>query len=103
MLEDFKSFVHSVRQEMGQFNYAFFMQNVEDVLNERLSPEKQAKQTEEVERYFRQRMNQIRSEQLRMGRAMYRMGVPIGEISSKIEPGRFGAPRTYTGGGTANW
>ncbi len=103
MLEGFKGFVHTVRQEMGQFNYAFFMQNLEDVLNERLSPDKQEQQTEAVERYFRQRMHQIQSEQLRVGRAMYRMGVPIGQISSKIEPTGFGAPRTYTGGGSPNW
>lgn len=102
-LEEFKTFLHNVRQEMGQFNYAFFMQNLENVLNDRLTPETLQLQTEEVERYFRARINQIRSEQLRMGMAMYRMGVPVGQISSKIEVGRFGAPRTYTGGGSPAW
>ena len=58
-----------------------------------------------MDRYFRERIKLIKSEQLRLGKAMHRLGASVTEISSTLpppEPG--GLPRAYTGEGTgATW
>ncbi|WP_181808411.1 B12-binding domain-containing radical SAM protein [Streptomyces shenzhenensis] len=105
VMEEFKEQVHAIRQEMGQFNYAFFMANLEAVLNDSLDADKQERQVVEVEQYFRDRLDQLRSEQLRVGKRLTRLGARVTEISSTLPPVRPGGlPRTYTGEGTgATW
>ncbi|MFF8960034.1 B12-binding domain-containing radical SAM protein [Streptomyces sp. NPDC014894] len=98
-LDEFKDFLHARRQEMGLANYAFFMENLEDVLSGRLDAAKQRRQVEEVEDRFRRCIDAIRSGQLRTGMRLHRLGLDVAEISSTLpvpEPG--GAPRSYNGG-----
>jgi anaerobic magnesium-protoporphyrin IX monomethyl ester cyclase len=105
VLNDFKRWLHEIRQEMGRYNYDFFMANLDDVLNERLEGEKRRRQVGDVELYFRDRIRQIKSQQLRVGKALHRLGANVGEISSTIpRPAAGGAPRSYTGESTsATW
>ncbi|MEI7031793.1 B12-binding domain-containing radical SAM protein [Streptomyces pratensis] len=105
VMEDFKGVVHEIRQEMGQFNYSFFMSNLEAVMNDALDTEKQARQVVEVEEYFRDRLDRLRSEQLRVGKRLARLGARVSEISSTLPPVRPGGlPRNYTGEGSgATW
>lgn len=104
-LDQFKDWVHDVKQEIGRFNYDFFVANLQDVLGDRIDPGTQRSQVEDVENYFRDRMDAIRSEQLRVGKALTRLGVRVSEVSSTLpreRPG--GAVRSYTGEGTgATW
>lgn len=98
LIEEFKRWVHDVRQEMGQYNYAFFMDNLNDVLNDTLDERKRREQVHDVEAYFNDRIRMIKSRQLRLGKAMHRLGANVTEISSTLppaEPG--GARRSYTG------
>lgn len=105
IMNGFKDQVHSIRQEMGQYNYAFFISNLDSVLNERLDAKQQLEQVVDVERYFTDRLNQLRTGQLRVGKQLTRLGARVGEISSTLpveRPG--GLARSYTGEGVgATW
>jgi anaerobic magnesium-protoporphyrin IX monomethyl ester cyclase len=105
VITDFKSWLHGVRQEMGQYNYAFFIDNLNDVLNDTLDDDKRRAQVLDVERYFRDRIRLIKSEQLRVGKVLHRLGARVGEISSSLpDVSGGGAPRSYTGEGAgATW
>ncbi|MFH8787122.1 B12-binding domain-containing radical SAM protein [Streptomyces roseoverticillatus] len=105
VMEAFKARVHEVRQEMGQYNYAFFMSNLEAVMNDTLDPAEQARQVVDVEQYFHDRMQLLRDEQLRVGKALTRLGARVIEVSSTIPKERPGGlPRQYTGEGSgATW
>ncbi|MER7481281.1 radical SAM protein [Streptomyces sp. NPDC126510] len=98
-LDGFKDFLHTLRQEMGRANYAFFMNNLEGVLSGRLDAATQRRQVAEVEDRFRRAIDEIRSRQLRTGMRFHRLGLDVAEISSTLplpQPG--GAPRSYNGG-----
>jgi anaerobic magnesium-protoporphyrin IX monomethyl ester cyclase len=105
VIADFKNWLHGMRQEMGQYNYAFFIDNLNDVLNDQLDDVKRRAQVLDVERYFRDRVRLIKSEQLRVGMALHRLGAHVAEISSSLPSvSAGGAPRSYTGEGTgATW
>jgi anaerobic magnesium-protoporphyrin IX monomethyl ester cyclase len=105
LVEEFKRWVHEIRQEMGQYNYAYFMDNLNDVLNDTLDEGKRRAQVEDVESYFKDRIKMIKSEQLRLGKAMHRLGANVTEISSTLPAASAGgARRSYTGEGTgATW
>lgn len=105
VLEEFKAWLHGVRQQMGQFNFEFFMSNLDNVLNDRLDEDERRQQVQQVDQYFRQRIRLIKSEQLRVGKAMHRLGANVSEISSSVPVGRDGgAVRHYTGeGASATW
>jgi anaerobic magnesium-protoporphyrin IX monomethyl ester cyclase len=100
VIQDFKDWLHALRQTMGQFNYEFFMSNLEDVLNDRLDKERQRRQVVDVERFFRERIRMIKTQQLKVGKALHRLGANVAEISSTLPtPGPGGLPRVYTGEG----
>jgi anaerobic magnesium-protoporphyrin IX monomethyl ester cyclase len=104
-IESFKAWLHGVRQEMGQFNYAFFVENLNDVLDDRLDNARRLAQVQDIEAYFRDRIRLIKSEQLRLGLSLHRLGARVSEISSSLPPasGR-GVARGYTGEGLgATW
>jgi len=105
LIDGFKGWLHQVRQEMGQYNYAFFMENLNDVLNDTLDERKRRAQVQDVESYFSDRIKMIKSEQLRLGKAMHRLGASVTEIASTLPPAApGGARRSYTGEGTgATW
>ncbi|MEV6668992.1 cobalamin-dependent protein [Streptomyces sp. NPDC051162] len=105
VMENFKARVHEIRQEMGRHNHGFFMSNVEAVMNDSLDPEKQGRQVVDVEHFFRDRLDLLRSEQLRVGKALTRLGARVAEVSSTIPKERPGGlPRQYTGEGSgATW
>ncbi|MED7953435.1 B12-binding domain-containing radical SAM protein [Kitasatospora sp. NPDC058201] len=105
VMEDFKATVHEIRQEMGQFNYGFFMSNLEAVMNDSLDRDKQEVQVVDVEEYFRDRLDRLRSEQLRVGKRLTRLGARVMEISSTLPSfGPGGLPRSYSGEGSgATW
>jgi anaerobic magnesium-protoporphyrin IX monomethyl ester cyclase len=104
-LERFKAALQEIRQECAAFNYAFFMDNLERVLEDRLDPAVRIEQVAEVERFFRDVMRRIRGEQLQTGWRLRRLGCDLGQIRSTFvervppEP----APRTYTGGPGPCW
>ncbi|ONI76181.1 hypothetical protein ALI144C_36520 [Actinosynnema sp. ALI-1.44] len=105
ILTAFKDWLHELRQRMGQYNYEFFMSNLDDVLNDRLDVERHRLQVIDVEKHFRERIRMIKSEQLRVGKALHRLGCSVTEISSTLpQPGAGGLPRVYTGEGIgASW
>ena len=102
VLDGFKAELHRIRQGLGEFNYGFFMSNLEDVLADRLDADKQRRQIEEVERVFGARMDEIRTLQLKVGRRLARLGAEVRAISSVFEPKPV-LTKTYTGGGTPCW
>ena len=70
------------------------------VLNDNLDPSIRSDQIKEIERRFASCLNKLRSEQLRLGMRLHRMGVDVSRIASTLPdsstPG--GAPRRYNGG-----
>jgi len=98
-LHTFRSRVLEIRRELADFNYNFFMSNLEAVLEDNLTPEDRMKHIREIESIFPARMNEIRVMQLRMGKRLNRWGIDLNQIASSIQvPDTNGAPRTYTGG-----
>ncbi|MEU8588287.1 cobalamin-dependent protein [Streptomyces sp. NPDC048664] len=99
ILQDFKDFLHDTRQDMGRRNHEFFMENLDDVLGDRLDPAKRLRQLEDIEGRFRSRIDLIRGEQLRVGMRLHRIGADVTAISSTLPPVTpGGAPRSYNGG-----
>ncbi|WP_051710796.1 B12-binding domain-containing radical SAM protein [Streptomyces sp. NRRL S-350] len=99
LLEQFKAFLHEIRQDMGRQNHEFFMENLDDVLNDRLDTAKRRRQLEQIEDRFGSCIDRIREEQLRVGMRLHRIGADVSAISSTlpaVTPG--GAPRSYNGG-----
>jgi anaerobic magnesium-protoporphyrin IX monomethyl ester cyclase len=97
-LHAFRSRVLEIRRELADFNYNFFMSNLEAVLEDRLTPEDRLKDLREIESIFPAKMEEIRVMQLRMGKKLNRQGVDLSQIASTIvAPDGNGAPRTYTG------
>jgi radical SAM superfamily enzyme YgiQ (UPF0313 family) len=103
LLAKFQVDLQRIRLEIAAFNYDFFMDNLEAVLNDRCVPEKRISQVDELERFFRSRINEIKSRELRLGKTLYRAGADMKQISSIVLPENVGAPRTYTGEGAACW
>ncbi|HEX7286698.1 MAG TPA: radical SAM protein [Candidatus Angelobacter sp.] len=98
-LRAFRSRVLEIRRELADFNYNFFMSNLEAVLADKLSPQDRMKDLREIESIFPAKMNEIRVMQLRMGKKLNRWGIDLSQIASSIQvPDTSGAPRTYTGG-----
>lgn len=99
VIDKFKDFLHTRRQAMGQANFEFFMENLTDVLDGNTDPAKQRRHVVEVERRFREAIDRIRTEQLRVGMALHRLGLNVSSISSSLpEVSAAGAPRSYNGG-----
>ena len=95
----FQSEVWDIRRGIADFNYDFFMGNLEAVLSDRYDPADRVRQVAEIEALFSSRMEQIGKRRLQLARRLFRAGVDLREISSKtIPPDGVGAPRTYTGG-----
>ncbi|MET0622089.1 MAG: radical SAM protein [Pyrinomonadaceae bacterium] len=98
-LDRFQSEVWEIRRGIADFNYNFFMVNLEAVLSDRYDPADRVRQVAELEGLFSSRMDQISKRRLQLGIKLFRAGVDLREISSKtIPPDATGAPRTYTGG-----
>lgn len=98
-LDRFQAEVWGIRQEIADFNYNFFMDNLEAILSERYDPTDRVRQVEEIEKLFSSRMEQIRKRQMQLGKKLLRAGVDLKQISSVVLPqASAGAPRTYTGG-----
>ncbi len=97
-LHAFRTRVLEIRRELSDFNYNFFMRNLEAVLEDRLAPESRKRDIREIELIFPARMDEIRLMQLRMGKKLSRRGIDLSQIASTIPvvEGN-GAPRTYTG------
>ncbi len=97
-LQAFRSRVLEIRRELSDFNYNFFMSNLEAVLEGRLTPEDRARDLREIESIFPAKMDEIRVGQLRMGKKLNRWGIDLSQIASSIHvPDTNGAQRTYTG------
>ncbi len=97
-LHAFRSRVLEIRRELSEFNYSFFMSNLEAALEDRLNPEDRIRQLREVETIFPEKMNEIRVMQLRLGKKFTRWGIDLSQIASSIpQPTTVGAPKTYTG------
>jgi anaerobic magnesium-protoporphyrin IX monomethyl ester cyclase len=97
-LQAFRSKVQQIRRELSDFNYNFFMSNLEAVLEDRLTPEHRLQDIREIEAIFPAKMEEIRVMQLRMGKKLNRHGIDLSQIASTIPlPQGNGAPRTYTG------
>jgi len=103
--EEFKSWVHEERQEMGRYNYDFFVSNLEAVMNDSLDRHKQRSQVADVEAFFADRIRRMKTGQMRVGKQLARLGADVTAISSTIPtPESGGATRQYTGEGSgATW
>jgi len=97
-LDGFVEQVYAIRREVAQFNHAFFMDNLDAVLNDCFDARQRERQVLEIEALFTSAMSRIRTLQLRTGRKLMRAGADVTQISSSIRlPDTMGAPRTYTG------
>jgi anaerobic magnesium-protoporphyrin IX monomethyl ester cyclase len=97
-LHAFRSRVLEIRRELADFNYEFFMTNLEAALGDHLDTEDRIRQLREVETIFPSKMDEIRVMQLRLGKKFTRWGIDLSQIASSIpQPATVGAPRTYTG------
>lgn len=92
----------AIRKRLAEFNYEFFMQNLEDVLSDKLDDAKRRTQINDLEEIFGGAMRDIRRLQLVAGRRLGRLGADVQEISSVMEPSP-SLSKTYTGGGTPCW
>jgi radical SAM superfamily enzyme YgiQ (UPF0313 family) len=98
-LDKFQNEVFRIRQLIADFNYNFFLHNLETVLAGTHDPKDRGRQVNELENVFSTQMEQIRKLQLQFGKKLFRAGVDLKQISSiSLRPERAGAPRTYTGG-----
>jgi anaerobic magnesium-protoporphyrin IX monomethyl ester cyclase len=98
-LDRFQAEVSSIRQVIADFNYNFFIDNLQGVLTDRFDPTDCKRQVDEIEKLFSSQMEQIRKRQLQLGKKLLRAGVDLKQISSiSLPPAGVGAPRTYTGG-----
>lgn len=97
-LEQFRTQLHRIRQELAAFNYQFFMDNLEAVVANRYDPASRVRQVAEVEKFFSDRISEIQKHQLRLGKTLLRSGLDLTVIQSTSSPATGGAPRTYTGG-----
>lgn len=103
ILESFKDFLHDTRQSMAQANYEFFMTTLDDVFDQRRGLRDRHDEIAELEARFSACIERIRTEQLRVGMALHRVGASVSEISSTLPSfGPGGAPRSYSGG-AATW
>ncbi len=99
LLDEFQAEVWSIRQRIADFNYSFFMDNLEAILSDRHDPADRVRQVDEIEKLFSSQMEQIRKRQLQLGKKLLRAGVDLKQIKSISFPSAsVGAPRTYTGG-----
>lgn len=53
--------------------------------------------------YFRSSIDEIKTRQLRLGRAMARAGADLSKITSLVQAPAQQVVRTYVGGGTPCW
>lgn len=98
-LDSFQAEVWGIRQGIADFNYNFFMENLEAILADKYDPAERLRQVSEIEELFSSRIKQIRNRQLQLGKKLLRAGVDLKQISSVVLPqAGAGAPRTYTGG-----
>ncbi|AUX26898.1 uncharacterized protein SOCEGT47_074680 [Sorangium cellulosum] len=103
LLEDFRNGTHAVHRQTADFNYQFFMSNLEDVLADRLDDARQRKDLDLLEAHFRSIIDTIKTRQLRLGRALLRAGADLTLIASSDDVRSFTIAKTYTGGGTPCW
>jgi anaerobic magnesium-protoporphyrin IX monomethyl ester cyclase len=103
LIDDFRRDLHVKHREMAEFNYEFFMDNLERVLADRLDDARQGRNVERVEQYFRSSIDEIRTRQLRLGMALARAGADLSKITSVIQAPAQRVAKTYVGGGTPCW
>jgi radical SAM superfamily enzyme YgiQ (UPF0313 family) len=103
LINDFRTALHIKHREMAEFNYEFFMDNIDCVLSDKLDDVKQRRDVERVEQYFRSSIDEIKTKQLRLGRALVRAGADLSKITSLVQAPAQQVVRTYTGGGTPCW
>lgn len=99
-LSQFEGMLSATRQSMGDANVEFLHSVLGQVLNDNLDPSMRNRQIEEIEHRFASCLTKLRSEQLRLGMRLHRLGVDVRSIASTLPdsntPG--GAPRRYNGG-----
>ncbi|HEX7636441.1 MAG TPA: radical SAM protein [Noviherbaspirillum sp.] len=103
LIKEFRAALYAKHKEMCEFNYEFFMSNLEDVLADKLDADKRKRDVERVENYFRSAINEIKTRQLRLGRSLLRAGADLTQIMSTTGSRTFQIAKTYTGGGTPCW
>lgn len=98
-LDRFQTQVWNIRREIADFNYDFFMENLEAILADSYDPTDRVRQLNQIEVLFSSTMEQMRKREMQLGKSLLRRGVDLRQISSNsLLSGRVGAPRTYTGG-----
>lgn len=103
LIGGFREGLHRKHREMSEFNYEFFMANIEAVLADKLDHSRQLRDVERVEGYFRKSIDEIRTNQLRLGRALIRAGADLSSINSSTDGKKQQITKTYVGGGTPCW
>lgn len=103
LVQTFRAELNEKHKEMSEFNYEFFMSNIENVLSDRLDDKTRIRDVERVETYFRSSIDQIKTNQLRLGRGLLRAGADLTQIMSTSDSRTFQIAKTYTGSGTPCW
>jgi hypothetical protein len=103
LIGGFREDLHRKHREMSEFNYEFFMSNIDAVLADKLDRGRQLRDVERVEGYFRESIDEIRTNQLRLGRALIRAGADLSSINSSTDGRKQQITKTYVGGGTPCW
>jgi phosphoserine phosphatase len=65
--------------------------------------QRRQRDVEQVEQYFRSSIDEIRTQQLRLGRALLRAGADLTQITSTYDAKVQKVAKTYIGGGTPCW
>jgi anaerobic magnesium-protoporphyrin IX monomethyl ester cyclase len=103
LINEFRRMLHLKHREMSEFNYEFLMMSIDAVLADKLDEHKQKQDVERVEQYFRSSIDEIKTQQLRLGRALTRAGADLSRINSLIRSPAQQVAKTYIGGGTPCW
>ena len=103
LLGDLRRALDIKHKEMWEVNYDFFMKNIDCVLTDKLDDLTQKQDVARVEQYFRSSIDEIKTRQLRLGRALVRAGADLSKITSMVQNPAQQVVRTYVGGGTPCW
>lgn len=96
-LNSFRDIVLQQRSLLAEFNYMFFQESLQLLLEDRLNDFWRKRKIAEINTRFRTCIDFIKKEQLRFGMSLIRTGIDLGQLKSK-SLSKCGAPRTYTGG-----
>lgn len=100
LIAEFRRDLNIKHTEMSEFNFAFFTETLDSVLADRQDHATRRRDVDRIDTYFRDSINELKTRQLRLGRALIRAGANLSRINSTAING---PSKIYIGGGTPCW